>query len=223
MYRQGAAVCDIARVIEHQRPDLFLMQEATRDINRLPAIAGGRFYKLPWRGKTYSLALWVPDGEITTRALELPFSRLPGKFPPRLAQIAELGNFTIANVHLSHGQLLNRRQLRTIARAVEGPLAIIGDFNALGPLVMRGFKDVGPRRVTHVAKRVVPFRLDRCFVREMKCVSAKVLEKGPSDHRPIVLELARFQDKWTRLSISKMRPDKDLEHRVLIQPERILL
>jgi len=194
LYRQGAAVSDVASVIERQRPDLFLMQEAIVGIEKLPAIAGGQFYKLPWRGKTYSLALWVSGGEIKTWALELPFSRLPGKFPPRLAQIVELENFTIANVHLSHGQLLNRRQLRTIARAVNGPLAIIGDFNALGPLVMRGFKDVGPRRVTHLAKRVVPFLLDRCFgcfVREMKCVSAKVLEKGPSDHRPIVLELAQ--------------------------------
>ncbi len=191
LYRRGAAVCDVAVMIEKERPDLFLMQEATADINRLAAIAGGRFYKLPWRGKTYSLALWVPEDKINIWALELPFSRLPGKFPPRLAQIVELENITIANVHLSHGQLLNRRQLRAIARAVEGPLAIIGDFNALGPLVMRGFKDVGPRRVTHMAKRVAPFRLDRCFVRELKCITAKALEKGPSDHRPIVVELAQ--------------------------------
>ncbi|VAW21697.1 Putative membrane-spanning protein [hydrothermal vent metagenome] len=191
LYRRGAAVCDVAVMIEKERPDLFLMQEATEDIDNLSSISGGRFYKLPWKGKTYSLALWAPGGEIRTRALELPFSRLPGKFPPRVAQLVDLGNVTIANVHLSHGQLLNRRQLRAIARAVDGPLAIIGDFNALGPLVMRGFKDVGPRRITHVAKRVVPFRLDRCFVRELKCVTAKALEKGPSDHRPIVVELAQ--------------------------------
>ena len=214
LYRQGAAVCDIAGVIERQRPDLFLMQEATGGINVLPAIAGGRFYKLPWHGKTYSLALWVSVGsvgKVKTRALELPFSRLPGKFPPRLAQIVELDGFTIANVHLSHGQLLNRRQLRTIARAVEGPLAIIGDFSALGSLVMRGCKVVGTRGVMHVAERVVTLRLDRCFVRELTCVTSKVLEKGPSDQRPIVVELESFQDKWTRLPVLKTRPNKDLE------------
>ncbi len=190
LYRGGAAASDVAGIIERRRPDLFVMQEATGGIDALPLIAGGRFYKLPWRGKTYSLAVWAAGREVRTRALELPFSRLPGKFPPRLAQIIELENFTIVNVHLSHGQLLNRRQLRAIARAVDGPLAIIGDFNALGPLVMRGFKDVGPKRSTHVAKRVVPFRLDRCFVRELKCVSSTALERGPSDHRPIMVELA---------------------------------
>ncbi len=165
------------------------MQEATLGVEGLPNLAGGHFKKLPWKGKSYSLGAWVPGAELNAAALELPYSRVPGKFPPRVAQVLSFEGFHVVNVHLSHGQLLNRRQLRRIARSIEGPLAIIGDFNALGPVVMRGFLDVGPRQTTHMAKRVMPFRLDRCFVRDLNCTFSQALEKGPSDHRPIVLHL----------------------------------
>ncbi len=190
LYRQGAAAADIAQIIQRQQPDLFLMQEATRGIDDLPALVGGKFHKLPWKGKSYALGAWVPDGDLKAGSLELPFSRVPGKFPPRVAQVLEFEGMAIVNVHLSHGQLLNRRQLRRISQSIEGPVAIIGDFNALGPIILRGFKDVGPRQVTHMAKRVLPFRLDRCFVRGLKCRQAEALARGPSDHRPIVLRLA---------------------------------
>ena len=189
LYRQGAAAADIARIIERQRPDLFLMQEATEGIDVLPSHAGGHLHKLPWEGKSYALGAWVPEGTLQTASLELPFSRVPGKFPPRVAQVLTFAKFTIVNVHLSHGQLLNRRQLRKVAKSIAGPLAIIGDFNTLGPIVMRGFEDVGPRRSTHRATKVMPFRLDRCLVRDLKCTDTRVLERGRSDHHPIVLHI----------------------------------
>ncbi len=189
LYRQGAAAADIANIIEQHRPDLVLLQESTSGIHVLPSHAGGRFYELPWKGKSYALAAWCADGELDVSSLELPFSRVPGKFPPRKAQIIRFQGMSIANVHLSHGQLLNRRQLRTIAKSIDGPLAIIGDFNAVGLILIRGFKDVGPKRITHVAKRIMPFRLDRCLVRDLKCTNVQVLNRGRSDHRPIVFDL----------------------------------
>ncbi|MGV2412832.1 UNVERIFIED_CONTAM: hypothetical protein QOZ27_31475, partial [Pseudomonas aeruginosa] len=89
-------------------------------------------------------------------------SRLPGRLPRRRAQIVQVGEITFANVHLSHGQLLNRRQLARIAAHLRGkPSAIIGDYNIVGPVVLPGFADVGPREPTHYASNVVPFRLDR--------------------------------------------------------------
>ena len=192
-YRNGAAAADISNMIVQNRPDVFLMQEATPSVHRLPTFIGGQFFELPWRGKTYGLATWLPDEmlELAPKidAIELPYSNLPGRFPQREAQRLRFGGVTIVNVHLSHGQLLNRRQLRTISERVDGPLAIVGDFNALGPIVMRGFSDVGPRRVTHYGQKFAPFRLDRCMLRGLKCDSARVLERGPSDHRPIMLEL----------------------------------
>lgn len=190
-YRRGAVASDISTLIQQEQPDIFLMQEATKGIETLPRLVNGTFFKQRWRGKDYSLAAWLPDESMAddpTRMV-LPYSTLPGRFPPRVTQLIGLGGMTIANVHLSHGQMLNRRQLRRIADAVEGPLAIIGDFNALGPIVMRGFTDVGPRRRTHFAQRVVPLRLDRCLVRGIECSHAEALDKGPSDHRPILLEL----------------------------------
>ncbi len=189
LYRKGAAASDVAHLIEQYRPDLFLLQEATAGIESLPDHAGGHFHKLPWQGKSYALGAWSANGALQTRSLELPFSRVPGKFPPRVAQILHLEGMSIANVHLSHGQLLNRRQLRRIAQEIEGPLAIIGDFNAVGPVLLRGFRDVGPRRATHMAKKVMPFRLDRCLVRGLNCSDVRALKKGRSDHRPILLHL----------------------------------
>lgn len=42
-----------------------------------------------------------------------------------------LGNMSVANIHLSRGQVLSRVQLRTIARKIDDPLAVVGDFNEL--------------------------------------------------------------------------------------------
>jgi len=189
LYRQGAAAADVAKLIEQEKPDLFLLQEAVEGINKLPGIVGGSFYTLPWKGKSYALGAWLARGEVKTASLELPFSKVPGKFPPRQAQILKFPKFSIVNVHLSHGQLLNRRQIRHIGKSVAGPVAIIGDFNAVGPIVVKGFKDVGPRRITHMAKKLMPFRLDRVLVRDLVWSGAKTLKRGPSDHRPIVIEI----------------------------------
>jgi len=49
-------------------------------------------------------------------------------------------------VHLSHGQFLNQWQLMHIANALDGPAAIVGDYNAVGPIKLAGFRDVGPRQ-----------------------------------------------------------------------------
>jgi len=75
------------------------------------------------------------------------------------------------------------------------PSAIIGDFNIVGPVVLPGFNDVGPREPTHFASNVVPFRLDRCLVHGLACRTADALAFGPSDHRPIRLEL-NLADGW---------------------------
>ena len=114
---------------------------------------------------------------------------MPGRVPLRVAQLVRMGDITFANVHLSHGQLLNRRQLARIVRRLEGPAAVIGDYNAFGPIILHGFRDVGPRQATHIQQNLLRFRLDRCLVRGLSCVSARTLKKGKSDHRPIVLHL----------------------------------
>jgi len=210
-YRRGAAAADVAALIARNNPDLFLMQEATRGIDHLPRLVGGRFVNLPWTGKSYHLAIWTPHENLKVEALDLPLSRVGGVFPQRAAQIVRVKGLSVANVHLSHGQWLNRRQLRTIAREVTGPLAIVGDFNALGPIILSGFADVGPRETTHFAQKVVPLRLDRCLVRGVDCLNAETLARGPSDHRPILIELmpstsaATNQHSAVRRALSRLR------------------
>jgi endonuclease/exonuclease/phosphatase (EEP) superfamily protein YafD len=189
LYGKGARVEDVAALIARHKPDLLLMQEVTESISVLPTLAGGYFFREPMHKRIYGLATWAPVPFSQPAALPLPVTTIPGGVPPRLAQILQMDDITFANVHLSHGQFLNRWQLLHIARAIEGPSVIIGDFNAVGPIKMAGFRDVGPRQFTHKQRNVLSFRLDRCLVRNVNCLSARVLERGPSDHHPIILDL----------------------------------
>ncbi|MGH7119024.1 MAG: endonuclease/exonuclease/phosphatase family protein [Acetobacteraceae bacterium] len=185
----GAGVADVAALIRLHHPDLLLMQEATEDLAGLPAAVGGYFFREPMHGRVYGLAVWSPHELQPPRRLPLPVSSMPGHFPPRVAQIVRVGAITFANVHLSHGQLLNRFQLLHIVRSLDGPAAVVGDYNAVGPIRLRGLRDVGPRQPTHIARNLISLRLDRCMVRGLRCRSARVLDRGPSDHRPIILDL----------------------------------
>ena len=187
--RVGARAEDVARLIRSYHPDLMLLQEATEEISELPSLVGGHFFRHPMQKRIYGLAAWSPHPFPQTSALHLPMSVLPAAVPRRMAQIVKFHGISFANVHLSHGQFLNRFQLAHIAYALEGPAAIIGDFNAVGPIVMPEFRDIGPRQWTHKSANVVSLRLDRCMGREVRCLQAAVLDKGPSDHHPILLEL----------------------------------
>ena len=185
----GATVKDIAALIEGYHPDLLLMQEATEDVATLPTIVGGYFVHEQLQRRVYGLAAWTRHPLTRAYALPLPVSSMPGRVPPRAAQIVCFRGITFANVHLSHGQFLNRWQLTRIARTIEGPAVVVGDYNAVGPTKLSGFKDVGPRTSTHIAGKIIPFRLDRCMVRGVECTEARVLQRGPSDHHPIILNL----------------------------------
>ena len=109
-------------------------------------------------------------------------------------------------MHLSHGQFLNRFQIRHIIEQLEGPAAIIGDFNAVGPVGLQGFADIGPRKRTHRAGNIVALRLDRCLARGLSCHASEVLDKGPSDHHPMVLDMT--------ISATLVQPD--LQESILI-------
>src|SRR6478609_3162506 len=187
--RVGAGVEDVAKLVQVHHPDLLLLQECTEEIISLPSLVGGHFFRHPMQSRIYGLAAWSPHPFPESKAIRLPYSILPGRVPPRLAQIVSFQGITIANVHLSHGQFLNRFQLRHIMEQMEGPAAIIGDFNAVGPVGFQGFSDIGPRRHTHRAGNIIALRLDRCIARGLVCAASEVLDKGPSDHHPMVLDM----------------------------------
>jgi endonuclease/exonuclease/phosphatase family metal-dependent hydrolase len=176
----------VARLIERERPAAFFMQEATREIDRLTELVGGSYARAPLPGRIHGLAIWTPEPPPSPPlVMALP----AGSVVLRVCQIVDLGPFCAANVHLSHGQLLNRRQLRRIAAVLPEHAAILGDFNLVGPVLLGGFSDVGPRHATHRMADVLPLRLDRCLTRGLNCSDAFVLDRQRSDHRPIVVRL----------------------------------
>jgi endonuclease/exonuclease/phosphatase (EEP) superfamily protein YafD len=182
----GASVEDVVQLIEREAPDLLLMQEATSQFEGLSRHAGGHYAWAPLPGRIHGLAMWspVPWKHPPTVSL-LP----PGSLIERVCQILTLGDLGIANVHLSHGQRLNRQQLRAISALLPPRAAVLGDFNLVGPALLPGFRDVGPRRATHRMGDIVPLRIDRCLVRGMTCEEARVLPRERSDHRPIAVML----------------------------------
>ncbi len=186
LHHEGANLGDVLRLARHGQPDLLLLQEATREMDALPDYLGGYYARAPLPGRRHGLAMWSPRKLPAPRVLPLP----SGAVVQRVCQMITVGGLTIANVHLSHGQLLNRRQLRHIAQHLPSRAAILGDFNLVGPCLLQGFADVGPREPTHRCADMVPLRLDRCLVRGLDCQATAALHGEGSDHRPIMVTLA---------------------------------
>ncbi len=181
----GATLEDVVLLARQEGPDLFLMQEATQRMDELPHRLGGSYFRVLQPGRIHGLACWSPAALQAPTVIDLP----AGAMFKRVAQIVDLGSFKVANVHLSHGQVLNRRQLRCVADALPPHAAVLGDYNLVGPTLLRGFRDVGPREPTHRAADVLPLRIDRCLVRGLICTNVHALHRSNSDHRPIVVRL----------------------------------
>ena len=182
----GASLDDVVRLIRREQPDILLMQEATREMDGLTARVGGQYQRNLMPGRIHGLAVWSPV-LLPKSPVVLPLQA--GAMFQRVCQIVELDSITIANVHLSHGQILNRRQLRRIAKVLPYRAAVVGDYNLIGPALLPGFRDAGPRESTHVAGDVVPLRIDRCLLRGVTCLDTRALLREASDHRPIVVSL----------------------------------
>ncbi|WP_248460534.1 MULTISPECIES: endonuclease/exonuclease/phosphatase family protein [Acetobacteraceae] len=189
-HEDGATLEDIRLLLRVTKPDILLMQECRPFINRLPDLIGGHFSRLASEGRVHGTACWSRHPFLSSPRLHmLP----PGLAAHRSAQLLEFdtgfGPFGLANVHLSHGPILNRRQLRLIREELPERAIIIGDFNQVGPAMLRGFRDVGPREQTHRMLDRVPLRLDRCLVRGFSLMERRVYPRFGSDHRPIAVTL----------------------------------
>jgi endonuclease/exonuclease/phosphatase (EEP) superfamily protein YafD len=182
----GASLDDVVRLIRREHPDLLLMQEVTQEMDGLTRRVGGQYQRNLMPGRVHGLAIWSPRPLPTWPAV-VPLQS--GAMFNRICQIIDLSSFSVANVHLSHGQILNRRQLRRIARLLPHRAAVAGDYNLIGPALLPGFHDVGPREHTHIAGDIVPLRIDRCLIRGVACLEARALLRETSDHRPIVVRL----------------------------------
>lgn len=186
LHTAGAGAAQVSELIAQTRPDLMLMQEVGEAMAALPAQLGGSYARIALPGRHHGLAAWSPHG---FTAHEGGLNLQPGLIVRRVCQVLECEGFSVANVHLSHGQWLNRRQLRRIAAQLPHRAAIVGDCNMVGAPFLPGFADVGARIATHRMSGVVPLRLDRCFLRGLDCLHATVLPRGASDHHPLLVDL----------------------------------
>ena len=188
LHREGAALDEVADLIAREKPDALLMQEVTTAFDELPRLIGGSYSRTPLPGRRHGLAIWTANPPVSTPSIvTLP----AGAVVRRVALIADLGPFSIGNVHLSHSQLLNRRQLRHVAEHLPAHAAVLGDYNLVGPPLLPGFQDVGPRAPTHRMSDILPLRLDRCVIRGLICQETAVLDRAGSDHHPIMVRLIR--------------------------------
>ena len=100
----GAAVEDVARLLEREKPDVLLMQEVTEHIDLLPTLVHGHFHRQPWPGRIHGLAVWTRHHHVAPYALPLPASRLPGRLPRsgRNARHNRLGDTVLLAVRQPH-------------------------------------------------------------------------------------------------------------------------
>ena len=195
LHREGAAVGEVAHLIETEQPDAVLMQEVTAEFDALPRLVGGSYSRTPLPGRRHGLAIWTRKASASPPTIvTLP----AGAVVRRIALIADLGPFSVGNVHLSHSQLLNRKQLRHVAEHLPAHAAVLGDYNLVGPPLLPGFQDVGPRAPTHRMSDILPLRLDRCVIRGLICQETAVLDRAGSDHHPIMVRLTRAADPQPR-------------------------
>jgi endonuclease/exonuclease/phosphatase (EEP) superfamily protein YafD len=187
LHRSGATIDEVIQLVHRENPDLLLMQESTDQIDSLPKRIGGHYLRDPHPGRHHGLASWSREPFVEPPSL---LKLQKGVIFDRICQIVQIGDFVIANVHLSHGQVLNRLQLSRICRLLPPRAAVVGDYNLIGPTLLTGFRDVGPRQGTHSIEGIGSLRLDRCLVRGIECVESEALVKGSSDHQPIAVQLS---------------------------------
>ncbi|GBR06276.1 endonuclease/exonuclease/phosphatase family protein [Acetobacter oeni] len=186
---------DVGRLIAALEPDLVLLQEATAVMDTLPQLAGGHYRRVASPERHNGPAVWSPqpfdsDEVILPLGFRLDFPvAILRQIALRAALVIRQNGFEIANVHLDHGQFCNRRQLHWLLNRYPALNVIMGDFNALASVRLPGFRDVGPRRSTHRMYGVVPLRLDRCLVRGLIATETRAYAYGPSDHRPVCVDL----------------------------------
>ena len=182
----GAESVDVAEIVEEHGPDLVLLQEATDATIGLTDRVGGvcAFHLLP--GRSHGLLAWSPARLPPVDVIPLPFKRPDDR---RSAIVLRYPAGSVAAVHLSHDQFLSRRQAAHLAGTMDPSAMMAGDFNAVGPMRLPGFFDRGPRTWTHLAKGILPFRLDRVLSRNVEVRSPRALGRGRSDHRPILFDV----------------------------------
>ena len=88
----GASLSEVISLIEHERPDVLLMQEATSAIDGLVGKVGGHYARHPLPGNVHGHgpAIWT---RAPARTAPTEFALQGGLLIQRVCQIVDLGDF----------------------------------------------------------------------------------------------------------------------------------
>jgi endonuclease/exonuclease/phosphatase family metal-dependent hydrolase len=210
---------DVARTIEAQHPDAVLLQEVSRGwvqgggvdmASWLADRLGYRFAFAPAADRRFGNVILSREAPVAVRAFMLPYGQGPQHRSAVSAQVRVGGTLTqVTSVHLQHrpGNTPTRlRELETLLAdlAVEEnrrPMVVGGDLNA-GPgdpepalLTASGFVSavdaVGGVQALSDPGAAPGRRIDWVFGRRVGFRSARFLDAGLSDHRPVVVRTDR--------------------------------
>lgn len=193
LHKNGASLKEILALLDSTQADILLLQEARFFTSQILQEKGGFYHRAPLKYYRHGSACWSRFPFLTEPCtLPLP----SGSIVERHAQIIRfsLQNkvFSIGNLHLSHRQFLNRQQLRTTSASLGEYGILMGDFNMVGPSMIKDFEDIGPYQPTHKMMNFLPLRLDRCLIKGLIKEDIKKLPRFGSDHHPIMVKL-RFK------------------------------
>ncbi|HUP47154.1 MAG TPA: endonuclease/exonuclease/phosphatase family protein [Thermoanaerobaculia bacterium] len=209
---RGGHIAAVAATINRLRPDIVGVNEAHRstwqarfrdqveELRRrtgMNVVFGESYEQL---GGQYGNAI-LTRGRIVSHDLH----KLPGTGEPRTlleAKIAIDGGTVLFYVtHLAAWEKLNRdirmRQIECVARHIRSsthPSILAGDLNAGpdSPELARFQRDEGFRMVSAPAAthRLTELTIDYVFAdRGWQVAAARTVDEGPSDHRPVLVEL----------------------------------
>lgn len=211
---KGDLIPEIAKVINEVKPDVVGLNEVHRDtwqsrftdhleeLRRLTHMNGAYGPSYVFMGGAFGNAV-LTRGKVVAADVH----ELPGTGEPRsvFETVIQIDGGTI-ELYVSHtaawgsiNSVVRHKQLECIAHHVQTsayPFLLTGDLNAppeskemtsftaTTPVQMAGGPDLPP------TQRVMKERIDYVFAdRGWVVKSARVLDIGPSDHRPLVVEL----------------------------------
>lgn len=191
---------DLARDILDQAPDVVVFEELRHDLESFsPELAAAYPHRISTETRWMTLASRLPLEEARRLTLD---EDAPGREPLAAEVVVDGQRVTLLALHAqppisASTYRLHRQQYARLAeeaRAAEGPLIALGDFNAtvFSPLFAHfvwssGMRVASDGEPTHFPRQHVGLRIDHVLVRDAGVCEQRVFDLTGSDHRGVAV------------------------------------